>query len=477
MTQLQEVHIGAQSLQRFVPLLGEESVRDAERVAAAARERFAGRVVWNVNSTARGGGVAEMLPSLLAYTRGAGIDTRWLVIAGNDAFFAVTKRLHHALHGSPGDGRPLDAAAHAIYDAVLAENAQGLLVRVRPHDVVLLHDPQTAGLAPHLARAGAIVVWRSHIGQDQSNAEVEQGWAFLAPYLAHVRAYVFSRAAYVPPLCDPARTAIIPPSIDPFTPKNQDLDEATVRGILVHTGLVEGPSNGDALSFLRDDGSPGRVERAADVLRLGRAPAWQTPLVVQISRWDPLKDHAGVMHGFAAQLERDDLGGAHLLLAGPTVHAVADDPEAATVLDALERAWRRLPHVKRRRVHLASLPMDDAEENAAIVNALQRHAAVVVQKSLHEGFGLTVTEAMWKGRPVVASAVGGIQDQIEDGVHGLLVQDPTDLAAFGAALSRVLEDPSLAAQLGRNAHQRVREQYLVIRHLVQYAELLTRIDA
>jgi len=219
------------------------------------------------------------------------------------------------------------------------------------------------------------------------------------------------------------------------------------------------------------------VDRAADVLRLGRAPAWQTPLVVQISRWDRLKDHVGVMQGVAALLGRTDLGGAQLLLAGPTVHAVADDPEASAVLDALEGAWRRLPHAQRRRVHLASLPMADPEENAAIVNALQRHAAVVVQKSLHEGFGLTVTEAMWKGRPVVASAVGGIQDQIEDGVQGLLVHDPTDLAAFGEALSRVLENSGLAAQLGGNAHQRVREQYLGIRHLVEYADLLVRIDA
>jgi len=477
MPHLQEIHIGAQPLRRFLPLLGEEPVRKAERVAEETRDRLASRVVWNVSSTARGGGVAEMLPSLLAYTRGAAIDARWLVIAGSDAFFRVTKRLHHALHGSAGDGSPLAAAERALYDAVLATNAAELLARVQPRDIVLLHDPQTAGLAPHLARVGAIVLWRCHIGSDQLTAEVEQGWRFLAPYLAHARACIFSRAAYVPAICEPARTAIIPPSIDPFTPKNQDLDEATLRAILVHTGLVEGPPGEDSLTFLRADGSPGRVDRAADVLRLGRAPAWQTPLVVQISRWDRLKDHVGVMQGVAALLGRTDLGGAQLLLAGPTVHAVADDPEASAVLDALEGAWRRLPHAQRRRVHLASLPMADPEENAAIVNALQRHAAVVVQKSLHEGFGLTVTEAMWKGRPVVASAVGGIQDQIEDGVQGLLVHDPTDLAAFGEALSRVLENSGLAAQLGGNAHQRVREQYLGIRHLVEYADLLVRIDA
>jgi trehalose synthase len=476
-THLQEVHVGAQPLARFRPVVGDERVREAEEVAAATAGRLAGRVVWNVNSTARGGGVAEMLPSLLAYSRGAGVDTRWLVISGNDAFFHITKRLHHALHGSAGDGSPLGPAERAAYEAVLAANAAELLALVRPRDIVLLHDPQTAGLAPLLARAGALVIWRSHIGHDQPGEEVARGWDFLAPYFADVRAFVFSRSAYIPAGLDGARTVVIPPSLDPFTPKNQELDEATVRAMLVQTGLVEGPSGDGETTFLRSDGSPGRVDRAADVVRLGRAPAWGTPLVVQVSRWDRLKDHLGVMQGFAAMLtEGGDPVGADLVLAGPSVHAVADDPEGASVCDELLAAWRELPHAHRGRVHLASLPMEDAEENAAIVNALQRHAAVVVQKSLHEGFGLTVTEAMWKARPVVASAVGGIQDQIVDGVHGLLLHDPHDLPALGAALRRVLSDAELAAKLGASAQQRVRDEYLGIRHLLQYAALLAQID-
>jgi trehalose synthase len=474
---LREVHITAQSLQRFLPLLGEESVRQADEVAAAMRCRYSGRVIWNVNSTAQGGGVAEMLPSLLAYVRGAGVDSRWLVISGTDAFFQTTKRLHHALSGSTGDGTPLGQAQHALYQAVLKKNAEELLTFVRPRDVVILHDPQTAGLAPHLARASALVVWRCHIGHDQQTDDVALGWAFLAPYLADVSAFVFSRAAYIPAICDPARTAVIPPSLDPFTPKNQELDEATVRAILVQTGLVEGPPGDGLCTFLRSDGSPGRVDRAADVIHLGRAPVWETPLVVQVSRWDPMKDHRGVLRGFGAMLDGESAAaGPDLVLAGPNVHAVADDPEAASVYNALLAEWRDLPHARRRRVHLASLPMADPEENAAIVNALQRHAAVVVQKSLHEGFGLTVTEAMWKGRPVVASAVGGIQDQIVDGVHGLHVQDPNDLDAFGAALRRVLQDRELAIELGAAAQHRVREEYLAVRHLRQYAELLVAID-
>ena len=151
---------------------------------------------------------------------------------------------------------------------------------------------------------------------------------------------------------------------------------------------------------------------------------------MQISRWDPLKDHLGVMTAFSELVDGAAPAGAELVLAGPNVNAVADDPEGAAVLHEILDAWRQLSHVDRRRIQLVNLPMADAEENAAIVDALQRHAAVIVQKSLHEGFGLTVTEAMWKGRPIVASATGGIQDQITDGIHGLLIDDPYDLWAL-----------------------------------------------
>jgi trehalose synthase len=436
-----------------------------------------GRVWWNVNSTARGGGVAEMLPPLLAYARSAGIDARWLVISGTPQFFRVTKRLHHALHGSPGDATPLDAAARATYEDTLHANAQELLALVRPSDVVLLHDPQTAGLAPALARHGALVLWRCHVGADESNAETEQGWAFLAPYLTDVAATVFSRADYVPDGVDFGRVEVIPPSIDPFSAKNQDMDETVIHAILVRTGIIEGPASDAVPSFVREDGSPGRVDRQADVVRHGPAPAWQTPLVVQVSRWDPLKDPVGVLRGFAEFVDGEVPSNAALVLAGPDVAAVSDDPEGAATFAEVVAAWRALPEGRRARIHLVSLPMADLEENAAIVNALQRHAAVVVQKSLREGFGLTVTEAMWKGRPVVASQIGGIQDQIVDGEHGLLLPNPTDLQAFGALLRRLLTDPPFAERLGKNARERVRERYLGVRHLIQYAELLLTLDS
>ena len=268
------------------------------------------------------------------------------------------------------------------------------------------------------------VIWRCHIGVDEVNEEVARGGAFLEPYLEPVDAFVFTRAAYVPPLAAGRYTALIAPSIDPLTPKNEELDEETTLAILVHTGLLVGQASANPITFLGQDGSPRRVDRRAEVVRWGQAPRWDTPLVVVVSRWDPLKDPIGAMRGFASLVEVTAPAGAELVLAGPETSGVADDPEPARVLEQTVAAWRELPEPVRDRVHIASLPTADVEENAAIVNALQHHARVVVQKSLQEGFGLTVSEAMWKSRAVLASAVGGIQDQIVGGEHGLLLDDP-----------------------------------------------------
>jgi trehalose synthase len=475
MNPFRQVQVAPRSLQRFEPLVGAERLAEAARAAQALQEQLSGRVIWNLNSTAVGGGVAEMLRSLLAYARGAGADIRWRVFEAPPEFFRVTKRLHNALHGYDGDGLPLDAHARELYERVLATGAGEFSEFVRRRDVVILHDPQTAGLIPRLAHMGARIIWRCHVGSDKANAQSERAWAFLDPYLQAADSLVFTRSAYVPPHLS-ERSAIIRPSIDPFSAKNQELDDATVRAILVHVGLIEGPAGPVAPSFTAEDGSPGRVDHCADVMRLGRASAPETPLVVQVSRWDRLKDPVGVMRGFAQLIDRTGANGAELVLAGPNVHAVADDPEGAEVFDEVASAWRSLPHGERRRVHLASLPSKDVQENGIIVNALQRHATIVVQKSLREGFGLTVAEAMWKRRAVVASGVGGILDQIEDGVHGLLLSDPCDLEAFGEALDRLIESPALCAEMGRNGRERVRKEYLALRSLFEYAELIQSLE-
>jgi len=440
-----------------------------KQVAEGAQAALAGRTFIHVNSTAAGGGVAEMLVPLLAYKRGLGIDARWLVIQGDRTFFEITKRIHNGIHGVPGDGGPLGAQEHRHYQRVLRGNASELLTLVRAGDVVVLHDPQTAGLAGVLADAGAHVIWRCHIGCDAPNGWTRRAWGFLRTYLDEVERYVVSRASFAPPGVDPKRVHVIPPSIDAFSAKNQAMSHRTVLMTLGYVGLLGAGGKAPDLPFTRHDGSPGRINRHADILQTGPPPPPEAPLVVQVSRWDRLKDMAGVMTGFADNV--DPGLGAHLVLAGPAVTGVADDPEASAVLNDCIVQWRQLPHSERTRVHLACLPVADQDENGAIVNALQRHARVVVQKSLAEGFGLTVTEAMWKGRPIVASAVGGIADQIRHREHGLLVDDPTDLAAFGDAVSSLLRDPSEAERLGRNARGRALSEYLGDRHLAQYGQL------
>jgi trehalose synthase len=285
---------------------------------------------------------------------------------------------------------------------------------------------------------------------------------------------VVSRATFAPPWADPAQVHVIHPSIDPFSAKNEALSLRNAWLALSYVGLLDGGiETPPSVSFARRDGSPGRINRRVDVVQTGPPAPADVPLVVQISRWDRMKDMAGVMTGFAQHV--DPALGAHLLLCGPVVTGVADDPEAAEVLDECTALWRQLPHAVRSRVHLACIPMADPDENAAIVNAIQRHASVVVQKSLAEGFGLTVSEALWKRKPVVASAVGGIVDQIEDGTHGLLVHDPTDLGAFGAAVESLLWDREDAAQLGENGRQHVIDEFLGDRHLEQYGLLFAQL--
>lgn len=471
MAKLQQIEVDARSPDQVDQLIGPARAARFDATAQAARELLGGRAVINVNSTATGGGVAEMLQTLLAYARGVGVDARWLVIEGNPAFFEITKRIHNHLYGDPGDGGPLAVGEREVYETTLRDNAEDLLTVVRPGDVVVLHDPQTAGLAAPARRAGGVVVWRCHVGVDTPTAEVQKAWEFLRPYLDDVDAYVFSRRAFAPPWVDDDRLHVIAPSIDPFSAKNYEMLPGEAVRVLRYVGLLAGDEHPPPAPFIRRDGSRGRVDRHADILQTGPPPPSDIPLVVQASRWDRLKDMPGVMAGFADFV--DGTTDAHLVLAGPSVSGVADDPESGRVLDDCERAWRRLPHAQRARIHLACTPMRDPGEAAVIVNALQRHAAVVVQKSLAEGFGLTVAEAMWKSRPIVASAIGGIADQIVDGEHGLLLDDPTDLAAFGSATRRLLDDPGLAAKLGANARRRAGEEFLPDRHLEQWAALIS----
>ena len=464
---LREVAVPPLDAAELEPIIGPERYTRLLAEATMFRERLGRRTIWNVSSTAVGGGVAEMLRVLAGYTAGLGIAIRWTVIGGDPEFFVITKRVHNQIHGEVGSAGPVGPADAGHYEQVLAANADELLRLVRPGDVVLLHDPQTAGLVPALIGAGARVVWRCHIGVDWQNDVTRAAWDFLRPYLAPANGYVFTRRQYVPAWVPGALTRIIPPSIDPYSAKNEELGAETVVAILATIGVLSGGPPPVPGRFTRHDRTSGEVTRVARVTGETR-PGPADPVVVQVSRWDRLKDMPGVMRGFAEHVAPG--GDGYLILAGPEVSGVADDPEGGQVLAECVALWQGLPAAARARVLLVTLPLDDVEENAAMINAIQRHASVIVQKSLAEGFGLTVAEGMWKGRPVVGSAVGGILDQITDGT-GLLVRDPADLAAFGSQVRWLLDHPGEAERMGRAGQEHVREHYLGDRHLLQYADL------
>src|SRR5271167_3027832 len=466
---LEEVTVTSLDPERLRAVLTPNAVAAFEHTLTRGRELLDSRTLWNVNSTARGGGVAEMLRSLIGYTRGGGADARWIVIEGDAGFFSVTKRLHNRLHGHDGDGGPLGEAERAAYERCCDDNAERMAERIRPADVVLLHDPQTAGMIPRLLDTGAPVIWRAHIGIDPPNDLAREAWRFLIPYVARADAYVFSHPDYIWEGLDPTKLTVIAPSIDVFSPKNHALAFTSVIAVLRAAGLAADRHHQYPRAvFERLDGTVGRVESKARLVEEGQL--WLgVPLLTQVSRWDRLKDPLGVLAAFVEQVHADEEP--HLLLAGPDVTAVADDPEGEEVFAEVEATWSALPRRIRRRVHLALLPMVDSDENAVIVNALQRRADVVAQKSLAEGFGLTVSEAMWKGRPVVASEIGGIREQIEDGDTGFLVE-PGDLPTFGERVSELLDDPHGAERMGAAAQTRVRDLFLGPRHLGQYVELL-----
>jgi trehalose synthase len=317
-------------------------------------------------------------------------------------------------------------------------------------------------------------VWRCHVGIDDPNDRARAAWEFLRGYVTPADAYVFSRQCFAWEGLENDRIIVIQPTIDAFSPKNAAQSSEQTLAILAAAGIVPGDATTPPATFTRADGTPGRVDRRAELVEVGPlAPG--DPLVLQVSRWDRLKDPLGVINAFVQHVAPHS--DAHLMLAGPSTESVADDPEGAAVYAAVRDAFAACADGIRDRVHLASLPMQDTDENAAIVNALQRHATIVVQKSLAEGFGLTVAEALWKARPMVASRIGGIQDQIVDGESGFLLDDPRDLTTFGALVLRLLKDPELAARIGAAAHVRVRDRFLGPHSLVNYLALIDKLTA
>jgi trehalose synthase len=269
MRRLQHVPVAAMEPRRFRSVI---SSRDYEGLLALidhAAVDLHGRVIWNVNSTAKGGGVVELLRTLLGYVRGAGIDGRWVVIGGEPEFFELTKRLHNHLHGFDGDGGAVGPAERALYEQTLRANAAELVPLLREADIVVLHDPQTAGLIDAVKSTGATVIWRCHVGLDRPNRRAREAWDFLRRYVAGADAYVFSRATFAWEGLEHERIAVIQPSIDAFSAKNQPQRPHQSLSILTRAGLLSHHNAGRA-TFTRTDGTPGRVDRRAELLEAAR---------------------------------------------------------------------------------------------------------------------------------------------------------------------------------------------------------------
>ena len=397
-------------LEDFRESAGEEAV---ERLREAAAPLKGSRLV-QVSSTSFGGGVSELLYSQIALLQDLGVEAEWQLLEGSEEFFTVTKLVHNALQGMPV---PWTDAFESAYLDRVRSNAE----RFEPDaDFVFIHDPQPVALSSFLEESGRRTgqwAWRCHIDLSQP---MEQVWSFLAVHVARYDAAVFTLQDFVKPGVAP-HVAIIPPSIDPLSPKNAYLDPDAVSEILVAYGI-----------------DPER------------------PLVTQVSRFDPWKDPLGVIDAFREA--KQEVPGAQLVLVGSMAH---DDPEAWHFLELAQEHSGDEPDI-----HLLTNLQD---VGPVVVNAFQRASDVVVQKSIREGFGLTVAEGMWKERPVIGGNVGGIRLQIEDGVTGYLVDSPGECAR---RLIELLPDAKRREEMGRAGRARVQERFLILRELTDYLRLL-----
>ncbi len=467
-----------------VPRLA-HSVRELRSEAAILVPGLRGRTVWMINSTEKGGGVAEMLPRVVALLDELGVRTRWALLESrHPEFFRLTKRLHNAIHGEGDAG--FSEADRQIYEAVNRENADRLRRELKPGDILVVHDPQPLPLGAMLRRALDVrFLWRCHIGHDEHVAATRAAWRFLRPWAEACDHGVFSAPEYIPDFLA-GRAAIIDPALDPASHKNRDLPPHKLAGILCNARLqcerhpvLTPPFPHPALRVDRN----GELRPPDSDNEIGLL---YRPIVTQVSRWDRLKGFAPLLEGFVRlkhglddssrewePRRRRRIELLRLVLAGPDPASVADDPEGAGVLDELIAAYRRLPARLQGDVALLALPMESRKANALMVNALQRCSTVVVQNSLKEGFGLTATEAMWKGVPVVGTRASGLRRQIRSGIDGMLIQDPTDPDEVARRLDAVLSDAPKRDRLAASAQRRVHEKFLIFTQLRQWLVALT----
>jgi len=381
----------------YIPIVGQSEVDDLRLIA----DKLSGKTVQHVNSTAVGGGVAEILNRMLPLLNELGVKSRWDVIKGGERFFAVTKKFHNALHGRP------EQIGRDDFDVFLETSKKNIEELEITADIAFIHDPQPIALVEK--KQNNKWLWRCHIDISNPNNKV---WNFLRNYIVRYDAAVFSSPAFSQKL--PIRQFLISPSIDPLSEKNKELTHKEIQG----------------------------------VLEKYRIPT-DKPLVTQISRFDKLKDPLGVIEAYKRVKLRNDC---RLLLAGG---GASDDPEGAEVL----------AQVREEASHDKDIIVLLMQQNDFDVNALQRASTVIVQKSIKEGFGLTVSEALWKAKPVVASNVGGIPLQIKHKFSGLLCHS-IDGASF--AIKQLLNSPDYARKMGENGREHIKNNFLITRHIKEY---------
>lgn len=390
-------------LEDYIPIVGASEIDEMRALA----QQLQGRTVKMVNSTAVGGGVAEILNRLVPLMQELGLATRWDVMTGGNDFFEVTKNFHNALHGAAYEAR---SGAFDVFEAYQERNLKQMSFE---ENFVVIHDPQPAGLVRARSERPASWIWRCHIDVSKPNPQV---WEFLAKYVQQYDAMLISSPNFTRAL--PIPQYLWYPSIDPLSQKNMELDDQFIGGVAERFSL--------------------------DTSR---------PILTQISRFDRLKDPLGVIKAYKLVKKYYDC---QLVLAGG---GATDDPEGGQVLAEVKNAADNDPDI-----HILDLPPWSAAE----INALQRLSTIIIQKSLQEGFGLTVTEGLWKKKPVVASAVGGITQQVIHKLTGMLVHSVEGCAY---QIRYLLTHPDIARRVGENGHEHVKENFLITRNLKRYLVL------
>jgi len=386
-------------IEDYTPIVGQATVEELGLLA----DRLRGKAIQNINSTAVGGGVAEILSRMIPLLSQLGVSAAWDVIKGDEKFFAITKKFHNGLHGVPVE---IDAGEYAHFLEVNRYNAE----QIRFGDIVFVHDPQPIALVEKRSAIGKYWLWRCHIDFSRPDPKI---WEFLRQFIPRYDAAVFSAPAFSQKL--PIPQVLIAPSIDPLSDKNRELDEATIDAVFARFG----------------------IDRSR-------------PVVTQISRFDYLKDPVGVIKAYKLAKERVDM---QLVVAGG---GATDDPEGPIIMEEVRREAEKDKDI----FVLFLPPASDIE-----INALQRGSTVILQKSLKEGFGLTVSEALWKGKPTIAGAVGGIPLQIAHKYSGILTHSIEGTAQW---IKQLIGAPEFARQLGVNGREHIRNNFLITRHIKDY---------